>query len=437
MPKSKQCSKTHIEKLNHEGRGLARIDGKTTFIDYALPEETVHFQYTRQHRRFDEGIALDIENPSPHRVTPNCPHFGVCGGCKLQHLNPEQQILHKQAVLLELLEQSTQTKPLQILPPLTGPEWAYRHKARLSVKYVHKKEKLLIGFRERNGRYVADLTQCLILHPGVGTKLEILAQLIQQLDITFNIPQIEIAVGEKNTALIFRHLKPLTSNDIARLKQFGTEHNFYIFLQPQGPNSITLLTPEQTSEFLNYTLPNYDLEFLFHPTDFTQVNPSINRKLISQALELLDLKSDDTVLDLFCGLGNFTLPIAKQCKTVIGVEGSEAMVKRAQMNANHNHIHNTQFFAADLSLEQLDNRWQKPVTKLLIDPPRSGAAQITKILPKLKPKRLVYISCNPITLARDAVLILEHGFQLTSCGVIDMFPHTAHVESIACFDSKL
>lgn len=422
-----------VESLTQDARGVAHIGGKAVFIEGALPGEEVMFTYVAQHRRYDEGQAVQILKASPHRVEPRCPHFNVCGGCSLQHMAVEAQILAKQQVLLDSLAHIGKVAPESLLPPLTGPHWGYRRKARLSAKYVIKKPAMLVGFREKRSNLLADLTRCDVLDPSVGEHLMELRVLLDGMDARDRIPQIEVAVGDHYTALVFRTLADLDGDDQARLREFGERHGFQIYLQPGGPETTILLWPESAT--LSYRLPDYDLELFFLPTDFTQVNAELNRTMINRALGLLDPQPGERVLDLFCGLGNFTLPLARRAGSVVGVEGSEELVKRARDNAQRNGITNVEFHAADLNLA-VDHSWAGPgFDKILLDPPRTGALEAVKHLPAFGASRMVYVSCNPATLARDAAeLVHNHGYRLVSAGVMDMFPHTTHVESIALFE---
>jgi 23S rRNA (uracil1939-C5)-methyltransferase len=426
-----------IEKLTPEGRGVAHINGKVTFIDYALPGERVMMQYTRTSSHFDEGRAIEILQASTDRVQPLCEHFGLCGGCSLQHMNTDAQIVAKQQTLIDQLQHMTGVPPAEILAPLRGPIWGYRQKARLGVKFVIKKNKVLVGFREKAESLLADLFHCKVLHPSVGEKLEDLGQLVMGMAARSTIPQIEVAVSDSVTALVFRHLEPLNDDDQQKLSLFAQQHNLHIYLQPGGPNSVHPLWPAQP-EALQYKLENHNITIEFAPSDFTQVNADINRQMLDRTLSLLDLQPHEKVLDLFCGLGNFTLPMARKAAHVIGVEGAVEMVVKARSNARLNQIENVEFHAADLSADLTGYPWlNHKYDKILLDPPRSGAMSMLKYLGKLGATRIVYVSCNPATLARDAqVLVNEYGYKLAAAGVMDMFPHTAHVESIAVFDKK-
>lgn len=431
---------TTIEKFSHDGRGIARIDGKTTFIQGALPHETVAFQYTKRKRDFDEGVTVSVTTPSPHRVDPKCPHFSMCGGCSLQHLDSAMQIQEKQALFLDILARIGHCQPETVLPPLLGPVWNYRHKARLSVRWNARSGTVSLGFREKNNpKNIANITQCPVLHSNVDVQIEPLRRLIVSLEAASQIAQVEVAAGDDDVALVFRNLSPLHANDEAKLIAYAKDTGFRMFLQPGGPDTVTLLYPQEAGDFLVYRLPSEDIAFSFHPMDFTQINAGLNRLMIPLALDLLDLKQDDTVLDLFCGLGNFSLPIAKHCARVIGVEGSDRMVERARMNATHHDISNVSFFSANLDDKSIvDVLAQYRANKLLIDPPRLGALEIVKRIETMNPERIVYVSCNPATLARDAgILVNEKGYRMVRAGVMDMFPHTAHVESIALFERIL
>jgi 23S rRNA (uracil1939-C5)-methyltransferase len=427
---------TTIESLSHEGRGVSHIDGKTIFVDGALTGETVMFRYRRSHSRYAEG-SLDelIANVSPDRVDAKCQHFSICGGCSLQHLNPDQQIKHKENVMLEQLQHIGGVRPIEILPALTGPLWGYRHKARLGVKHVIKKEKVLVGFREKYSSYVAEIDSCEVLHPSVGKILDSLAALIANLTVHNKIAQIEVAVSDHKTALIFRNLAELSSEDVKKLYMFGNDHQLSLYLQPGGPDTVVPLSGEKQDD-LFYKLDEGNITIHFAPTDFTQVNIEINQKMVKRVMNFLDIKPEDKILDLFCGLGNFTLPIARRAKSVTGVEGADELVKKAQQNAIFNNISNATFFTSDLSQTDLqENINMEGYDKVLLDPPRSGAQAVIEQLNMENIKKLVYVSCNPATLARDAgILVKEKGFKLQSAGVMDMFPHTTHVESIAIFE---
>jgi 23S rRNA (uracil1939-C5)-methyltransferase len=425
--------RARIESMSHDGRGVAHIDGKTTFVDGALPGEEISFLYTGRTRKFDEGRVCGIFSASPERVEPRCAHFDLCGGCSLQHQAAQRQIFAKQQSLLDNLERIGKVEPRRVMEPLTGPVWGYRNKARLGVKFVKKKGRVLVGFREKRKPYVADIRRCEVLHPSVGERIEALAELLQGMQTRERIAQIEVAVGDAVSALVFRNLDPLPAADSDRLKAWAQVTGLHVYLQPAGPDSIELLWPERSQ--LSYRLPAFDVELDFLPTDFTQVNPAINQPMIEQALSLLEMDASHRVLDLFCGLGNFTLPIARRAGSVTGVEGAAALVQRARDNARRNGIGNADFHAVDLNEDPGAHAWmQQDYDRLLLDPPRSGAQEMVRHLGRLQAERLVYVSCHPGSLARDAgVLVNELGYSLAAAGVMDMFPHTAHVESMALF----
>lgn len=427
---------TEITDLSHDGRGVAHVNGKAVFVAGALAGERVRVRFSGKHRHYDEAEVEEVLQASPDRVAPRCAHFGVCGGCVLQHLKPGAQIAAKQRVLMENLERIGKVAPRSVLAPLTDSPWGYRRKARLSVKFVEKKGRVLVGFRESNGRYVADIARCEVLMPAVGERISEIATLIETLDAKRDIPQIEVAIGDDLAALVFRHLRPLSDHDRSALVEFGKAHALAIFLQPGGIDSVAPLWPEAAQ--LVFRLPNYAVELEFEPLDFVQVNAGMNRAMIEHALGLLDPQPADRVLDLFCGLGNFTLPLARRAAHVTGVEGEAGLVQRAGENARRNDLANAQFFAADLAADQRAAPWARADYDLmLLDPPRSGAEAVLEYLPRKGVRRLVYVSCHPGSLARDAgTLVNRHGFVLTGAGAMDMFPHTAHVESIAVFDRE-
>jgi len=430
---------TDILDLSHDGRGVARRDGegsKVTFITGALPGEVVTAEPTARNRHFDEARTLEVLQPSAQRVTPRCPHFGVCAGCVLQHLEESQQIVAKQRVLMDNLTRIGHVSPGTVLPPLVGESWGYRRKGRFSVRRVEKKDKTLVGFREQDPRFVADLSQCLTVIPEIGSKVGAMATFIETLDGKRDIPQIEFIAGDDAIMLTIRHMQPLSDADRAAWTAFGQEHGFAISLQPGGVESVQPLWPAEVP--LSFKLAPWDVELAFRPLDFIQVNASLNVKMIALALDLLDAGPDERVLDLFCGLGNFTLPLARTVREVVGVEGEAGLVARAKENAARNGLDNAQFFAADLTQDQRQTPWMRQgFDKLLLDPPRSGAIEVLQQLPLKQFKRIVYVSCHPGSLARDAgYLVNEQGFTLVSAGAMDMFPHTAHVESIAVFEKR-
>jgi len=423
-----------IESLSHDGRGVARLEGKATFVHGALPGELVRLRVRKTHRNFDEAETEAVLEPSPERVAPGCDRFGVCGGCSLQHLAPAAQVAAKQQALLDALRHIGQVEPAQLYPPIVGPApWGYRRKARLGAKYVAKKGRVLVGFRERASGFVADAVRCPVLHPRVSELLGPLAELIGGLDIRELVPQVELAMGDDACVLVFRTLQPASPDDLARLRAFGAAHGVVPYVQEGGPDTVRPVDPPGV--FLTYALPEFGVELEFRPGDFTQVNTEVNRLMVGRAVELLAPRPDERVLDLFCGLGNFTLPLARRAAEVVGVEGEGGLVARARANALRNGIHNAHFHTADLygALDRepwLGGRF----TAALLDPPRTGALEVLGQLPRLGVERILYVSCYAGTLARDAAeLVRQHGYRLAGAGVMDMFPHTAHVESIAVF----
>ena len=425
-----------IDSLSHEGRGVGRIEGKTVFVDSALPGETAEMKYTFQRGKFDEGRSISIENPHPDRVEPPCAYFGVCGGCSMQHLSNTAQITHKQHILDEQFRHFANVEPEQWLSPLQADLIGYRTKARLGVRYVIKKERALIGFREKYSNFLADIETCPVLVDPVSRLLQPMSELIATMDSRLFIPQIEVACGDEGICLIVRHLQPITEKDQNAWVEFAQANKLIIYLQPKGPKTIHRIWPiEEQEAKLSYSLPEFDLEILMKPLDFTQVNSSINQRMISLALELLEVDCNDTILDLFCGLGNFTLPLARKAKYVVGVEGVQDMVDRGIANAKYNQLDNVDFFQADLASDLTDAQWlDRNYNKVLIDPARSGALEVISNIVKINPDKILYVSCNPATLARDTGELVKSGYKLIKAGVMDMFPHTTHVESIALFE---
>ncbi len=423
-----------IHGLAHDGRGVGRLEGKAVFVSGALMGETVRAKQTGRNRHFDEAVTLEVLKASEDRVEPRCQHFGVCAGCVLQHLAEDKQIEAKQQVLIENLARIGHVEAETILPPMVGDSWGYRRKGRLSVRHVEKKGKTLVGFRELDARFVADLSICHTVIPALGTRLPELSALIDSLDAKRTIAQIEFIAGDGPVALIFRNLEALNDADTEKLKQFAIDTGFAVFLQPGGVNSVAALWPLETN--LEFAIPKYDIRLAFKPLDFIQVNAALNQKMIEQAIAMLDPQAGDRVLDLFCGLGNFTLPLARSAASVVGVEGEAGLVARAQDNAVLNGLTNAEFYAADLAKDLSGEPWmQQGFDKLLLDPPRAGAAEVLAQMPLKNIRRIVYVSCHPASLARDAgFLVKERGYKLVSAGVMDMFPNTAHVESIALFE---
>ena len=420
-----------VESLSHDGRGVAHVDGKAVFVHGALPGERVLFRYTRQARRHDEGAVVEVLTPSPDRVEPRCAHFGVCGGCALQHMDPVAQVRMKEQVLAETLARIGNVTPQRWLAPLTGEPWGYRGKARLGVRRVAKKGRVLVGFRERGSSFVADLQHCDVLSPEVGARLPQLGALVDSLSIRERLPQIEVARGDGPMVLVFRVLDPPSAQDVEKLLAFAAGTGLHVYLQPGGTETIAPLPGQDVQ--LGYRLPAPGVEILFEPADFTQVNLALNRRMVDQAFGLLDPQPGDTVLDLFCGLGNFTLPVARRAGSVVGVEADAGLVARARRNAAHNGLDNVDFQCADLYAEPTAAApWHSRGFDLaLLDPPRSGAREVLAPLAATGVRRIVYVSCYPGTLARDAEhLVHGLGFRLTAAGAMDMFPHTAHSESM-------
>ena len=443
-----ECETAEVVGLSHDGQGIVR-GGKTVFVAGALPGETVRFERIRKHRQHDEARLLEVLQPAPDRVVPRCAHFGVCGGCALQHLAPEAQLGLKEKELRDNLERVARLEPRSWLPPLRGPVWGYRRRARLGAKYVPKKGKVVVGFRERLAPYVADVMNCDVLAEPVGSLVQPLGELLGALDIRRQVPQIEVAVADNGTALVLRVLQTPSQQDLEKLRDFAARRAVRLFLQSGGLDSVEELpltepaaAPADGSDAvhpitqpLSYALPDFGLELEFAPTDFVQVNGAVNQALVARAIELLQPTRDSRVLDLYCGLGNFTLALAKSAGHVVGVEGEPRLVERARHNARRNGISNVEFHAVDLSKPmELPAGWLRgPYTHVLLDPPRVGAApEMLAAIHRLGPQRMLYVSCHPGSLARDlGILVHEHGFILESAGVVDMFPHTAHVESMA------
>lgn len=420
-----------ITALSHEGRGIAHLDDTPAFIFNALPGETVKFKSLRKRRKAHEGVSTEIINAAPARIEPGCPHFDICGGCSFQHVSPDTQRDWKRTAILEQLEQHD-VAPQQLMPTLTGDTWGYRRKARLGVKYLAPKDIMLVGFRERQGRYLAHMDTCEVLDPRVGHQITTIKAWLATLDAKAHIPQIEVAATDHEVALIIRHLEPLSDGDIEKIKQFMQDHQYLGFLQPKGIDSIHPIGHTQTH--LHYTLPDFDLTFRFQPFQFTQINETINRQMVNQAIDWLDPQPTDNIIDLFCGIGNFTLPVAKRCAQVTGVEADKTAIDQANANATANHIDNATFHVGNLFEDCTIFPWAKRTyNKVLLDPPRSGADAIIEQFKHWRPERIVYVSCNPATFIRDAAKLKTMGFQLKRFCTMDMFPHTQHTEVMGLF----
>jgi len=426
-----------VESLDFEGHGVARVEGKTIFIDGALPFETVEYSTYRKKPNFENAQAMKIHKESFARVKPRCPHFGVCGGCSMQHMEFTAQVAAKQRVLEENLKRIGGVDVDRLLPAIYGPEWGYRHRARLSVRHVAKKGGMLVGFHEKRSSFIADMTECHVLPKRISDQLVPLRELVAKLSIFDRMPQIELAAGDRVDVLVFRNMDAITPADEDVLKAYADQWKVQIWLQPKGPDTAYPFYPLDAPT-LTYSLPEFGVVMPFKPTEFTQVNPHINRVMVERAIKLLDPQPGERIADMFCGLGNFTLPIARLGATVLGMEGSQQLVDRALENAEKNGLaHNTQFAVANLF--EMTEDWLArlgPFDRMLIDPPRDGAMELCKSIPEVGgPKRIVYVSCSPSTLARDAnVLVNVKGYKLMAAGIMNMFPHTAHVESMAWFE---
>jgi 23S rRNA (uracil1939-C5)-methyltransferase len=426
-----------VEDLNHEGWGVVRA-GKTVFVAGALPGETVEYRVRRRERSHDEAELLQVIEASPQRVTPGCEHFGICGGCSLQHLAPEAQRGVKDNMLREALRRIGKVEPETWLPPLHGDAWAYRRRARLGARFVHAKGRSLVGFREKMSSYVADVKHCKVLVSPIGSLVGELSTLLTALSIPTRVPQIEVASGDNVTVLVMRTLSPLSAADRQLMIEFAHRHGVHWLLQAGRPDQLEPL--EEGTPGLWYELPDHGVRLAFEPTDFIQVNGDMNRRLIARVLAELQLDTGSRVLDLFCGLGNFTLPMARVAGGVVGIEGEAGLIERARANATANGISNARFGVANLAGEGAVERCLalaggEKFTHVLLDPPRTGAADVLTALARLAPRRMVYVSCHPGSLARDlGILVTDHGFSLRAAGIVDMFPHTSHVESVAVLD---
>jgi len=439
MPKRRREPETaRIDTVTHDGRGIAAVSGKKVFVAGALAGEKVRFMRRKSRRNFDEAELLEVLEPSAARIEARCEAFGRCGGCSLQHIADDQQRQIKFQTLQDNLERIGRVEPEAWLAPITGPIWHYRRRGRLAVKDVSAKGRVLVGFRERHAPFITDMHRCEVLAQPVDGMLDALSEMIGHLSISSRLPQIEVAVAENAVALVFRVLDAPTPADEAVLCAFARTHNLRVYLQSGGLDTVALLYPQGAIEPLHYSLPEFDLRIKFDPLGFVQINDEINRRMVSAAVELLDPGSDDRVLDLYCGIGNFSLPLARRAGTVLGVEGDSLLVTAAIDNAQSNDLTNVSFRRAELDAIDGSEAWIKEGwDRVLLDPARSGAAEVVRHMRTLAPGRIVYVSCHPGTLARDAnTLVNEQGYCLQAAGIIDMFPHTAHVESIAVFHKR-
>jgi len=429
-----------IESASHDGRGIAAVAGKKVFVAGALKGEEVRFLRRKRRRNYDEAELLEVLNPSSSRIEPRCAVFGVCGGCSLQHVSDDDQRTIKQQSLVDNLQRIGHVAPLTWLPPVfnhsSNGSWHYRRRARLAVKDVPAKGRVMVGFREQHAPFVTNMSRCEVLAHPVDGLMGKLSTLVSHLSIRARLPQIEVAIADNATALIFRVLDPTTDHDNALLKAFGIEHSLRILLQTGGLDTTYSLYPEVDEAALHYRLDEFDVTIEFTGTDFVQINGPVNKLMVSQAIELLQVNSNHRVLDLYCGIGNFSLPLARKAAYVLGIEGEQRQVERARSNASINGIDNVEFSTADLSKIDGSETWlRQPWDRVLLDPARNGAMDVICQMDKIAPERIVYVSCHPATLARDAgELIQKHGYHLEAAGIIDMFPHTGHVESIAVFD---
>jgi len=430
----REAEEAEVVDLDHDGRGVARLGGKAVFVAGALPGERVLLRRLRRRARHDEAILLEVRAASPLRVDPACAHYGRCGGCALQHLAPAAQVEAKGRELANALARIGHVEPEAWLAPLTGPSYHYRRRARLGVRVLPRSGRAIVGFRERTSPRLADVRSCEVLAPPVGALCEALGELIGMLSVAERLPQIEVAVGERATVLVARVLSAPSAADLERLREFGRSHGVEFWLQPGGAETAAPIDPP--GAVLDYTLPEFGVTLEFAPLDFVQVNAELNRRMVGRAIELLAPEPGDAVLDLYCGLGNFTLPLARSAAEVQGIEGEAGLVARARRNAELNGLGNARFALADLAVPPGREPWaQRRYQRVLLDPPRAGAEAVLGLIGASGARRVVYISCHPASLARDAgLLVQQHGFRLGAAGVMDMFPHTAHVESIAVFE---
>ena len=425
----------NIIDVSLDGRGVADQDGKKVFIPFAITGERVRYERLKKKKKFDEAKLVDVIKISPDRVVPRCEYFTVCGGCVAQHISAQAQIKFKQLAVLETLTRIGKVTPQRVYPPVVDRVWGYRRRARLAVKYVAKKERALVGFREKNAPYVTDMWSCEVLHPQIASLITPLSHLISALSIRDKVPQVECSVAENAVALVFRVLESPSNNDIDQLDQFAQQHSLRVYLQTKGLDTVAPLQGIPFSEPLHFVLQPSGIKIEFSPVDFVQVHSGVNQKMVRQAMHWLQLNSENSVLDLFCGLGNFSLPIAKQVAKVVGVEGDAALVSRASDNAQLNQLTNVTFEQADLFDLEQDYAWlHSGWDVVILDPPRLGAREVIERLTEINPAKVLYVSCHPGTLARDAdVLVNTLGYTLERISILNMFPHTGHVETMALF----
>ncbi len=435
MTDVKGINEANIVDITLEGKGVADQDGKVVFVPFTITGERVTFERGRRKKKYDEAKLVEVIESSPHRVTAKCEYFTNCGGCSSQHISEQAQIEFKQKSVIDTLSRIGKVTPEKVLPPVMDKAWGYRRRARLAVKYVAKKGRVLVGFREYSAPYVADMWSCEVLHPNIASLIKPLSELISQFSIKDKVPQVECSVAENATAMIFRVLAEPSDEDIDKLADFAQQHSVRVYLQTKGPSTVVPLNNEIFEPPLSYSLPPFDLKVEFLPIDFIQVHNEINQKMVQQAIDWLQLDESQNILDLFCGLGNFSLPVAKHVAKVFGIEGDQSLVERARHNAQINNLNNVEFkkedlFAVNDQCEWLAKKWDA----VIIDPPRAGAREVVELISKIDPSKILYISCHPGTLARDAdVLVNSLGYRMERMNILNMFPHTGHVETMALF----
>ncbi len=435
--RSKKQKKTEsftdtIERISHDGRGIAVVNEKTTFVFNALPGETATYKYSKCHSKFDEAYSIEIANPSPDRIKAACPHFGRCGGCQLQHMTTDHQLQLKEKRVKEQMLHAAEASITELMPAITGSAYGYRRKARLSIKYIHKMEKTVIGFREQNGRYVTDSSGCQVLDPAISQHFQSTAQLINKLACCKKLPQIEAIAADNQVIFIFRILENLSQGDEDLLREFAQQTGIVVYVHPNKPMTLFKVYPDKPVAEPHYICD--DLTMTFTPDAFIQVNAAVNKKMVAQMIDWLQPHKEQKILDLYCGIGNLSLPLAKRCHSVVGIEGCAPAVERAIHNARLNHIDNATFWQADLSQKTLIANWAKQQYDIVVlDPARSGAEECMELLGKWQPEKVLYISCNTATLARDSKRLIEQGYALQKLGLLDMFPQTGHVEAMGLF----